>query len=225
MDMSEIWASLIEDADLPLWVVDGSGRVEFASRAAIDELADGRRVVGQSLSDLLPPGMGQERLMLIARVAATGRPILMVEMIRGRWARTVMRRISGAPSIKVLITSRLGWNASDAPRPDEIANYEIVEPKLHDAGELGPLTECEVEVLALIGEGLSTAEIAVRLGRTPKTVEWHRCSLGKKLHVSSKIELAKLADRAGLRSATATRGQSPAGMPWRNLGTSDRRLA
>jgi len=203
LDMDTIWASLTEDAALPLWVVDGSGNVEYASRAAVQEFANGNRIVGRSVGELLPAEMAQERLLLIARVAATGRPLMMTEMLRGRWSRTVMRRLAGPPVIRVLITSRMGGNAGDMPRPDEIERYEIVVPKLHDAGPFGCLTAREIEVLALIGEGLSTNEIANRLGRTAKTVEWHRCALGKKLNVTTKIELAQLANEAGLRSETA----------------------
>ena len=225
LEMDTIWSSLTEDADLPLWVVDGSGKVEYASRAAVQELTDGNRIVGRSLGDLLPAAMAQERLLLIARVAATGRPLMMIEMLRGRWSRTVMRRLAGPPVIRVLITSRMGWNAGDTPRPDELERYEVVVPKMHDLGQFNGLSPREFEVLALIGEGLSTNKIAHRLGRTAKTVEWHRSALGKKLNVVSKIELAKLANRAGLRSATAANCTSPGDLAWRLVESKSRRLA
>lgn len=225
LDMDTIWSSLTEDADLPLWVVDACGKVEYASRAAVQELTDGNRIVGRSLGELLPAAMAQERLLLIARVAATGRPLMMIEMLRGRWSRTVMRRLAGPPVIRVLITSRMGWNAGDTPRPDELERYEVIVPRMHDAGPFGCLSPRELEVLALIGEGLSTNEIATRLGRTAKTVEWHRCALGKKLNVSTKIELARLANRAGLRSATAGNSEPAIEPVWRMVESKVRRLA
>lgn len=225
LEMDTIWSSLTEDADLPLWVVDGSGKVEYASRAAVQELTDGNRIVGRSLGELLPAAMAQERILLIARVASTGRPLMMIEMLRGRWSRTVMRRLSGPPGIRVLITSRMGWNADHTPRPDELERYEIIVPQMHDAGQFACLSAREFEVLALIGEGLTTQEIASRLGRTAKTVEWHRCGLGKKLNVTTKIELAKMANRAGLRSATAPNCTGVTKPTWQVIESKARRLA
>lgn len=60
------------------------------------------------------------------------------------------------------------------------------------------LTSRQREVLVMIGEGLSSAEIARRLHRTVKTVESHRLALGKKLGVRNRVELALIAHRAGL---------------------------
>jgi DNA-binding NarL/FixJ family response regulator len=54
--------------------------------------------------------------------------------------------------------------------------------------------------LKLIGIGLSTADIARRLERSVKTVEWHRVSLGEKLGVTNRVELARIAIAAGLVS-------------------------
>lgn len=60
------------------------------------------------------------------------------------------------------------------------------------------LTPRQREVLALIGQGLSTAEIARRLYRTVKTIESHRLMLGKRLGARNRVELARIAIRAGL---------------------------
>ena len=63
---------------------------------------------------------------------------------------------------------------------------------------MNTLTDRQREILALIGQGLSTAEIAHRLCRTVKTVESHRLSLGKKLGGRNRVELALIANEAGL---------------------------
>lgn len=65
---------------------------------------------------------------------------------------------------------------------------------------LAALSERELQVLTLIGEGLSTAEIARRLGRRQETIRSHRRTLGKKLGISNRVELARFAIRAGLCS-------------------------
>jgi DNA-binding NarL/FixJ family response regulator len=63
---------------------------------------------------------------------------------------------------------------------------------------LTQLTEREREVLALIAEGLSSKEIAARLGHSPKTAETHRASLMRKLGVHKTSALVRIAIREGL---------------------------
>jgi DNA-binding CsgD family transcriptional regulator len=70
------------------------------------------------------------------------------------------------------------------------------------AGAVGSLTPRQREVLALIGQGLSTAEIARRLYRTVKTIESHRLMLGKRLGARNRVELARIAIQAGLTDLT-----------------------
>ena len=60
------------------------------------------------------------------------------------------------------------------------------------------LTKREREVLKHIGQGLSLPEIAEKLYRSQKTIESHRLSLGRKLGMSNRVELARFAIQAGL---------------------------
>jgi DNA-binding CsgD family transcriptional regulator len=55
------------------------------------------------------------------------------------------------------------------------------------------VTQRELEVLAVLPEGLSNKEIAARLYLSPKTVEKHVASLMDKLEVRSRAQLAALA--------------------------------
>lgn len=63
---------------------------------------------------------------------------------------------------------------------------------------LDALSVRERQVLALIGDGLSMKEIADRMFRTVKTVEWYRACLGRKLKVRNRVQLARIAIDAGL---------------------------
>jgi two-component system response regulator NreC len=60
------------------------------------------------------------------------------------------------------------------------------------------LTPREREVLILIAEGLSNAEIAERLVISIKTVDRHRENIMRKLNMHNRIELVKYALRMGL---------------------------
>jgi DNA-binding NarL/FixJ family response regulator len=60
------------------------------------------------------------------------------------------------------------------------------------------LTPREQEVLVLIAEGLSTAEIADKLVISAKTVDRHRENIMGKLNLHSRVDLVKYALRTGL---------------------------
>jgi DNA-binding NarL/FixJ family response regulator len=60
------------------------------------------------------------------------------------------------------------------------------------------LTPREREVLVLVAEGLSNAEIADRLVISAKTVDRHRENIMRKLNLHNRVELVKYAIRKGL---------------------------
>jgi DNA-binding NarL/FixJ family response regulator len=60
------------------------------------------------------------------------------------------------------------------------------------------LTKRQVEVLTLLAEAKTTKEIALVLGLSPKSVEYHRRQLMNKLQTTSQVELALWAQRQGL---------------------------
>lgn len=66
--------------------------------------------------------------------------------------------------------------------------------------EVVSLTPREREVLQLVAEGLTTRDIASKLGVGAKTVETHRRQVMEKLDIRSIAELTKYAVREGLTS-------------------------
>jgi DNA-binding NarL/FixJ family response regulator len=58
------------------------------------------------------------------------------------------------------------------------------------ASAVARLTDRELEVFELIGQGISTRQIARRLGRSVKTIETHRARIKEKLAVKSAAELS-----------------------------------
>ena len=66
---------------------------------------------------------------------------------------------------------------------------------------VGVLTDRELEVFGLLGRGLTTREVADRLGRSVKTIETHRERIKAKLGVDHHNELIRRAVEWSLREA------------------------
>ncbi len=67
-----------------------------------------------------------------------------------------------------------------------------------EAAEASPLTDREIQVLALIADGASNKDVAVHLGLRPKTVMHHASNIYRKLGVTGRAEAVSVAIRAGL---------------------------
>ncbi|MFD5033544.1 response regulator [Streptomyces sp. NPDC058220] len=101
--------------------------------------------------------------------------------------RTVAR---GEGLIAPAVTRRLIAEFA-APKPVRAVNAPV--PAALDA-----LTRREREVLSCLGEGLSNAEIAVRLGMAEATVKTHVSRVLGKLGLRSRVQAAVLAQELGI---------------------------
>ena len=71
-------------------------------------------------------------------------------------------------------------------------------PAVHAAAPVQPLTVREIEVLAMVAEGLANRQIAARLGISDHTVKTHVASVFGKLGVASRAEAVASAARLGV---------------------------
>ncbi|MCC7388350.1 MAG: PAS domain-containing protein [Phycisphaerales bacterium] len=108
-------------------------------------------------------------------------------------ARATFRPVQGGESPRVLLVVA-PWHPGWAVPPGVMH----VETEQSERQAVASLTPREREVLRGIACGLTTAEIARDLHRSTKTVEGHRVSLGIKLGVTNRVQLARIAIRAGL---------------------------
>ncbi|NXY94314.1 response regulator transcription factor [Streptomyces sp. BR123] len=158
----------------------------------LDGVSATRQVVAEGLADVLVLTTFDldEYVFGALRAGASGfllKNVDAAELIAG--VRTVAR---GEGLIAPAVTRRLiaEFAAPRAVRP-------AVAPQTAEA--LESLTRREREVLGCLGEGLSNAEIAVRLEMAEATVKTHVSRLLGKLGLRSRVQAAVLAQELGLR--------------------------
>ncbi len=200
-DMGTCFQAFLADAGCAVVVCDAEGGIHYANRTALGLIGDpdDQSLIGKTLHEILPAQSADSRLALIRRAleCEDSAPQVGLGATDGAWRRIVVRALDRSPkSERALIVC--------APLSESITMADLVGPKQAfcetcvDLGPLAVLTEREMQVLRLIGLGLSTQEIADRLHRSKKTIEWHRVSLGSKMQVTNRVELARMALHAGL---------------------------
>lgn len=83
----------------------------------------------------------------------------------------------------------------DSDRPPATAAVTAASPDTAARRQLGELSERELEVLALVAEGLRNDQIAARLYLSPRTVERHLSNIYAKFRVTGKAARAAAAAR------------------------------
>lgn len=189
-------------------VINGEGRMVFCNPQwdRFQMESHGARfetLQGRLIDEVFPPEQAAEHRELALATAACGRAQLVRKCCAGRmfavWTCPIMppTRYSATEPVFLfvvraeIIDEHLLSVTGDGTIP-------VVEFRHSDLGPLSVLSRCELQVLALIARGMSTKRIAETLGRSVKTVESHRTSIGNKLKVDDRVQLAELARRAGL---------------------------
>ena len=202
-----LWDSLFNDTGAMVFVLDGEGHVQWMNH--VTRAAVGCPTDSTNLHDLCTGSVAAERLAVTRSVLETGEPISLLGMCGGMMRRSTYRALPGTGL--VLVTCRSLATEAVEDHDNVIGGVPATPAKAHDAGAIAKLTPREREVLMLIGRGLTTQQIADRLGRSVKTVEWHRLSLGTKFNVTNRVELARIAIHAGISPVSGE--EAAASMP------------
>ena len=184
-------------------VFDGAGRIVWCCPRAAASLgcADAREPVGHALNRFAPDLWAAERVAAVAQAIREQRVVTLAGIVGG--VRVVTRCIplarNGSPGDRVLAVI-------EPVTPDEFGLLErqaaeraVTWSRVHDLGPLDVLTAREIEVLALLGQGKRTKEIAETLHRSVSTIDGHRERIGQKLGLRDRAELIAVARRAMLR--------------------------
>lgn len=209
--IDQVWLALVDDSEARVGITSRDGKILWANAIAQRrhrERSKGK-LVGKNVFDLVPERIGYELRAAKERALRTGDPVHVETVINGVQTRLTYRAFGSSEEPGFLVVAR----DMAQPLQDDTCRSDhqpLVRTKARDLGPLESLTRRELDILALIGEHLSAQDIADRLGRSPKTIEWHRVSIGRKLGVRTRGELAQIAQRAGL-VRTPGEGESPNG--------------
>jgi DNA-binding CsgD family transcriptional regulator/ribosomal protein L24E len=222
--MSDFWVkhcenlctALVSEPGTGVMVVSGDGRWRFMNTQAAEMHfgpgAEPSQYIGRKWSDVMPEEWVQDRLNLHRKMLEKPeRPVLLRVIWRGRqhlsWIRCIAKDFdadAGEPDL-FLIISRLTSNDGSAEDFSGSTAFEMIDSSVVNLGRLDVLSPRELEVTALLGQGLSVKEIAAVLHRSEKTVDHHRVSIYEKLKVHDRVALADIARAAGLRVEDAGR--------------------
>lgn len=157
-------------------------------------------VIGKSWEELgFPDAWIAERLKIFRDIKESGEPLLLRTIWRGSqvyaWIYPIPPDDESAKD-QFLVVSRV--SEADPKDLTRDAGDKVVSSGVLRLGELDVLSPRELEVLALLGQGMTIKEIAGVLFRSEKTIGRHRDSIGIKLGLRNKVDLAEVARRAGL---------------------------
>lgn len=107
----------------------------------------------------------------------------------------VMKNEGGEKLVEAIRQVLRGRTYVSANMSEKILDIFSGQHRRADDTTLGKLTDREFEVFGLIGQGLTTKEIARRLGLSTKTVETHRLHVREKLQLTSGPALIQYAVR------------------------------
>ena len=177
-------------------LLSDQGECVVASSGAHEALGQDGSVVGRAFEDVMPAGVAREYGELMNKSISDGRPLVAFGVLDGRWTRTSFHPLHAGEETYVLaVICAVTEHSQNTALSQRTGVYRT---QTDDLGVLEDLTVRELEVLKLIGLGMSTSQIAQHLHRSTKTIDGHRVSLGVKLGMSNRIELARAAVRSGL---------------------------
>jgi len=198
-------------SSLSLLVFTPSGIVVFANNVAIKAFTGEtvQSVKGKHLADLAPPAWANERVKYMQLAAESSNPIPIIELLAGTRLYSLLRPVEithhGKTETLIFITVepispiQLRWLR------EHDAGNELIMAEHIDLGRLSVLTSREIEVLALMGQGLRQKEIATKLCRSISTIDRHRERIGEKLDIKDRADLIAIAREAGLEVEDAKR--------------------
>lgn len=202
---------------------DINGRILFANPVASAGLRsiDDSSPINKTLHELAPSEWADERVELIKLSIERQRTLYLLEILVGtRLCSTLLPiKLSDEHDKGDIPANEHGEHwicimTVEAASPlmvdwlrEKFSSEDIVEAQVIDLGKLSVLSPRELEVAALMGQGLRQKQIAERLHRSVSTVDRHRERIGEKLGITDRVQLVAMAREAALQVEDARKTQ------------------
>ncbi|HST90501.1 MAG TPA: response regulator transcription factor [Ktedonobacterales bacterium] len=183
----------------------------------VGEASDGRQVVVEAqrllpdviLMDITMPEVnGIEATRQVKRLLPETRVLVLTmheneeylfQMLRAGAAGYMLKEAADTELISAIrVVSSGRFYLSPSAQTMMVSDYLQRVRTGEERDSYGALTEREREILKLVAEGYTNAQIGERLFISPKTVDTHRTHIMDKLNLHSRAELVKYAMRRGL---------------------------
>lgn len=217
-----VFAALSSEPNTGVGVISSQGQVlyinEQGAKIFHGPTARAEDYIGRYWQDHMPPEWTRERLRVLGTIGISGKPVLMRTIWRDCQHFTYIYPIERAnreeggdgdelppPDLFLTITRRAISDEEAEqlmPSGDQVDEIDSGFMRLR---ALDTLSSRELQVLALLGQGMSMGETARVLRLSEKTVDNHRNAVHQKLNVHDRATLVKIASRAGLSLADADR--------------------
>ena len=193
-----LWTALNDDTLGFVLTIDAQHRYTSCNGVAAASVGKTPpEIVGRTPHEVLAPELAESVAGAVTSVFRTGTPAMIEAFLFGQYIRTTFRPLrnpEGAVTLILIVGTPPGvaqWRPGQAPPGAARGRIPRSDP-------LSKLSPRELEVLGLLGRGMSVPEAARHLHRSARTVEAHRYAIGQKLKVRNQAELAQVARLAGL---------------------------
>jgi DNA-binding CsgD family transcriptional regulator len=200
IDPGSLWTALANTPNVGVSITDVDGRLLFVNDTAKLLFSDTTDLdyEGKCISDFHPQEFVAERLRMIQRVLTEGKPLLIRHIYLGRNIESTVWPIrdSTPPYNRVIVVTH--ERGTHSVQEDVSPQFETVSTEFIDLGPLNILTRRELEVLVLLGHGMSVPHVARVLHRSPKTIQRHKAAISEKLQVRGQAEMVAIVTALGL---------------------------
>ncbi len=210
---NEIWNNFTTDPTTGVTLLSLDGQILFINEQSVriffnDADRSPDEFIGKSMFDIgFSEEWAKERIGLFQKIKESNESVLLRTVWHGKQQFSWMSLIAADEDVdqdRILVITRRIAAGEEAQHILE-GQHEVFNSNLIRLGDLESLTPRELEVLAFLGQGMTIKEIAAALFRSVKTIENHRESIGRKLKKTRGIELACIANSAGLVAEDSTR--------------------
>lgn len=195
--------SFFEQMATAMAMIREDGMLLFSNQAAVRTFGSvpGRSIAapGEFIQDFEPKAFFEERVEIMRRLARNREDGIIRDLWQGEQILTHLRLLPATPHQTLRSFLSIHQRTSGAQGPEQYEGMAFHEGEVQDLGELALLSPRELEVLALVGEGMTASQIAAIIHRTEDTVNSHRASLLRKLRCQNAVQLSVIAQRAGLK--------------------------